>query len=152
MEKPPRGDRVEEVIKRQALRHGVSIDQLISQKVGQAFFDLARNGEEDAFGKGHIVILEITGGPNPDIIVHGLVKKEKEAPVHTALIKRVKKISNSSIFSTYELPTTSEMSPEIEGDDDITDYGLSESKPVAMGRYPYLPKSTMHWVSGKKNL
>lgn len=133
------------VIEAQANAQGVDPDQFISYKLGIAVLREAEEYADEEFGSGNIVLLEITDSKEPSVIARALVETMDEVPGYTALVKRAKRIPDSSTFYAYELPTAEEINFEAED-------GLLEEMPIreAIGQHPVFPHSTMNWVNGSR--
>lgn len=107
-------------------------------------FRKAGEPDEEEFGSGGIVLLEVTGGRNPSVIARGLVETMEEAPSSTALIKRAKKLPNSSTFIAYELPLE-EIDLEC---GEVVFEAHPESEPI--GPHPVFSHSSMRWTNGRR--
>jgi hypothetical protein len=141
---PERHDAYSE-IEAQAHMEGVSPDQFVAHRLGLAVLREAEEYEDEEFGSGNIVLLEITGGKNPSVIARALVETMDEVPSHAALVKRVKRIPDSSTLYAYELPT-------VEKNDFEAEDGLLEEMSIeeAIGPHPVFSRSTMSWVNGSR--
>jgi len=130
MERSPKrkDNRAYAVIKREAIRNGQTPDLLIEDKLIEA----VEESDGGDLGSGNVALVEVTGGLKPKIIVHGLVATQDEFSSLAAVVMRSKRIPATSTLIPYELVI-----------DEIFEDAIGQMHPV-------FPKSTMHWVSGRR--
>jgi hypothetical protein len=133
------------VAEMQALSNGQETDEFMKCKVGIA----ALRSEEERFGSGTIIIFEVTGGGDPEVIVHALVKKPAQVSDRMALIRRQKNLPSTSILLPYFLQPIKNPNLETE------ELAMSDRPQVyegQIGRKEVIPMPTTVWVaSGRLN-
>jgi hypothetical protein len=136
-----RGYAVAEV---KALRNGQEMDEFMKWKAGMA----ALHTGKERFGSGNIVIFEVTGGEEPEVIVHALVKKAARVADRMALIRRQKNLPSTSILLPYFLQPIKNPNLETE------ELAMSDRQQVyegQIGRKEVIPMPTTVWVASSRN-
>ncbi|MGA2967723.1 MAG: hypothetical protein ABSD69_00935 [Candidatus Levyibacteriota bacterium] len=136
------------VIEAQANEEGKTPDQFVGQRLGLAVIRAPEEAGEaglEEFGEGNIVLLEITGGQRPSVIAHALVETGEDAAGWAALIKREKRIPDSSTFLVYELPPVEEF--DVETGEAI--FLADRTEPF--GPHPVFSRSSIRWTNSRRS-